>query len=297
MIQTHHPLVHTTIPRSSTLHLDYIGALPERCTSGTLYFMVSCWGLYTHIGLKGDKTADALTKSVDFSRGKRVHLDKLRMGNQSSGFRDAAVKLGLATQLVSAKQKEANRSERATQKAKAHIIATRAGFHRECPHTYPDMCLPQIELTLTMLHPLEYNPHISAYQRLFGVPFDFMTHPIAPAGSKVLSWDSPDNRGSCADHGTPGIYMGPALQHFRVFQIRIPETSALRISVTVWWFLAPFNTADNLVALENTEVSYPPIRDQPKPQANGADLLGRFFFEPELGVCCISYLVRWWKNG
>jgi hypothetical protein len=33
----------TTIPKSSTLHLDYTGAaLPERCTSGILYFMVSC---------------------------------------------------------------------------------------------------------------------------------------------------------------------------------------------------------------------------------------------------------------
>jgi hypothetical protein len=62
------------------------------------------------------------------------------------------------------------------------------------------------------------------------------------------------------------------------------------MSATVWWFLAPFMTADNLVALENSEVSYPPTRDRPKPQANGADLLGRFFFEPELGVCCITRL-------
>ncbi len=31
----------TTITRATTLHLDYTGALPERCHSGTLYFMIT----------------------------------------------------------------------------------------------------------------------------------------------------------------------------------------------------------------------------------------------------------------
>ncbi len=33
-----------------------------------------------------------------------------------------------------------------------------------------------------------------------------------------------------------------------------------------------------------------PTRDRPHPQTNGSDLLGRFFLEPELGVCCIARL-------
>ena len=108
------------------------------------------------------------------------------------------------------------RSERAIRTAKNHILATRAGFHRDCPHTYIDKCLSQIELTLNMLHPFEYDPRISAYHGLFGSPFDFMSHPIAPAGSK-------EKLGSWADHGTEGIYVGPAVQHFRAFRIWVPQ--------------------------------------------------------------------------
>ena len=35
-------------PRSTTLHLDYTGPLPEACASGTRYFQISCWGGYSY---------------------------------------------------------------------------------------------------------------------------------------------------------------------------------------------------------------------------------------------------------
>jgi hypothetical protein len=119
-----------------------------------------------------------------------------------------------------------------------------------------------------------------------------MRHPIAPAGSKVLTWNSPETRESWDDHGTPGIYIGPALQHFRAFRIWVPETSSMRISATVWWFFPTFTPDENLLTLQNTSVSYPPKRHRPHPQNDGSDLLvlGRFFCESELGVCCITRL-------
>jgi hypothetical protein len=72
---------------------------------------------------------------------------------------------------------------------------------------------------MNLLHPFEYDPAISAHHGLFGSRFDLARHPIAPAGAKVLTWDSPDTRGSWADHGIPGIYLGPAMNHFRGFHI------------------------------------------------------------------------------
>ena len=159
-----------------------------------------------------------------------VRIDNQRIPE----FEDTAVRLDLKIELVSSSKKEANRAERAIQTAKHHIIATRAGFHRDCPHVYLDKCLAQMELTLNILHPYEYDLGISAYQGVFGKPYDFMSHPIAPAGSNVLTWDSPDNRGSWADHGTSGIYVGPALNHFRAFYVWVPQTSALRVSSTIW---------------------------------------------------------------
>ncbi len=37
-------------------------------------------------------------------------------------------------------------------------------------------------------------------------------------------------------------------------------------------------------------IAYPPTRDRPNPSDDGSDLLGRHFFEPELGVCYITAL-------
>ncbi len=56
--------------------------------------------------------------------------------------------LDLTLSSVSPYDKSANRAERAIRTAKNHIIAVRAGFHRDCPPTYLDKGLKQIELTL-----------------------------------------------------------------------------------------------------------------------------------------------------
>ncbi len=162
--------------------------------------MVSCYGGYIHIlplsSLKGSCTAEAFSKSATFFRSKEVVLDSARSDNQSSPkIKKVAATLNMKIMPVPAFQKQSNRAERAIQMAKHHMIAVRAGFHRDCPHRYLDMCVAQMELSLNLLHPYEYDPRISAYHCIFGSTFDFMSHPIAPAGSKVLTWDSPDTRG------------------------------------------------------------------------------------------------------
>ena len=92
------------------------------------------------------------------------------------------------------------------------------------------------------------------------------------------------------DQGFPGVYVGPALQNFRAFRIWVPQTSAMRVSATVWWFFPPYMQDDSLIRLQDTTVSYPPSRHRPHPKANGSDLLGRCFFDEDLGVCCITRL-------
>ncbi len=112
--------------------------------------------------------AQALTSTVAFFRSKNVVLTNIRMDNQTSPeLRLTARNQQLTLGLVNANQKEPNRSERAIQTAKHHIIATRAGFHQDCPHIYLDKCLGQM-LTLNLIHPYEYDPTISAYHGLFG---------------------------------------------------------------------------------------------------------------------------------
>ncbi len=152
--------------------------------------------------MTGADTAVAIEAAVRFFREQNVLLDTLRMDNQSSPeVKQLAIELDLKWDLVSPYQHEPNRAERAIRTGKNHMIATRAGFHQDCPTTFVDKCLYQIEITLNVIHPYEYDPAISAYHGLFGQRYDFARHPIAPAGSKVLTWNSPDIRGSWADHG------------------------------------------------------------------------------------------------
>jgi hypothetical protein len=78
----------STVPKSTTLHLDYTGRLPFRDSAGTMYFLVACWGSYIHLeplaSMKGTNTAAAIKKAVLFFRQRNVHLDTIRMDNQSS---------------------------------------------------------------------------------------------------------------------------------------------------------------------------------------------------------------------
>ena len=53
--------------------------------------------------------------------------------------------------------------------------------------------------------------------------------------------------------------------------------------------MTPIKPDQDLLQLA-PEIAYPPTRDRPNPQDNGADLLGRHFVEPEIGVCCITDL-------
>jgi hypothetical protein len=141
-------------------------------------------------------------------------------------------------------------------------------------------------MTLNILHPFEYNPAISAYEGIRGHTHNFHIHPIAPMGCKVLTWDAPDHRGSWADHGVPAVYLGPAMDHLRSFEVWVPNTSAPRVTNTVWWFLADL-TPDITLMDHDAALAYPPNKDRPFPQNDGTDLIGRTFMEPELGVCLI----------
>jgi hypothetical protein len=182
--------------------MDYTGQLPTPCTSGVQYFQIACWRHHIDIqpltSLRAAQNTQALTASVNFFRKHEIILDTLlRMDNQQSyDLRETARILKLKIEFIPPEVKRPNRAERAIRTAKNHIIATRAGFHPDCSHAYLDKCLPQIVITLKLIHPFEYNDSISAYHGVHGKIFNFNHHPIASLGCKVLNWDSPDNRGS-----------------------------------------------------------------------------------------------------
>jgi hypothetical protein len=207
---------------------------------------------------------------------------------QSQPLLKTAARLLLQWELVPPYVKNPNRAERAIRTAENHMIATRAGFHPDCLHAYLDKCLCQIELTLNIVRPFDYDPSRSAYEGLTNRSYDFQHYPIAPVGSKVLTWNSPSHRGSWADHGVEAVYLGPAENHLRSFDVWVPNTSSPRVIHTVWWFLHDNITANEGLLLPDRDLAYPPSKARPFPRDNGTDLIGRAFLEPELGVCIIT---------
>jgi hypothetical protein len=89
--------------------------------------------------------------------------------------------------LVPLHNHQANLAERAIATFKEHFIAilTTIDIDMLCSLQLWDEFLPQVELTLNMLHFSQQNPQKSANQEVYG-SFDFNKTPLAPLGTKAL---------------------------------------------------------------------------------------------------------------
>jgi hypothetical protein len=66
-------------------------------------------------------------------------------------------------------------------------------------------------------------------------PLRFQCHPHCPPGIKVLAFDGPDERDSWAPHGEEAFYVGPAINHYRCYEVHVSKTKRCRITDTLSW--------------------------------------------------------------
>jgi hypothetical protein len=59
----------------------------------------------------------------------------------------------------------------------------------------------------------------------FNGPYHFNRTPIAPPETNVLVYVDPESCGSWGTHAIEGHYIGPALEHYRCYQVYIPSSS------------------------------------------------------------------------
>jgi hypothetical protein len=130
-----------------------------------------------------------------------------------------------------------NFAERAIQTFKNHFVSVLHGCDPQFPANQWDRLLPQTVMTLNMVRPSRLNPRLSAYNQLWG-PFNFERTPLAPPRCKVIIHERPQERGTWADHGVTGFYIGPTMHHFRNYYCYIPSTRGERVSNTVEFFPA-----------------------------------------------------------
>jgi hypothetical protein len=94
-----------------------------------------------------------------------------------------------------------------------------------------DKLLTQATITINLLRKSRINPRMSAYAQLNG-HFDFNRTPLPPPGTRIIAHEKPDQRASWDPHGLDGYYLGPALDHYRCYQVHITKTKGTRIVYT-----------------------------------------------------------------
>jgi hypothetical protein len=128
-----------------------------------------------------------------------------------------------------------NNAEREIQTFKNHFISGLCSVDPNFPLRLWDKLLPQATLTLNLLRKSRINPRMSAYAQLNG-HFDFNRTPLAPPGTYVIAHDKLDQRASWDPHGVDGFYLGPALDHYRCYQVNITKTKGTQSVDTVEFF-------------------------------------------------------------
>ena len=225
-------------------HSDLTGRFPVASFKGTEYFLISVYKGYVHFEPMRDRSAAsyalAFDRTVAFFAQHGEKPSFQRLDNETSAAARAVFdKHDIVVQYVPPGNHRSLRAERAIRDAKNHLISVLATTHPTFPLRGFDELAAQTELTLAHLRPWADNRSLSSYEGLFKSTYDFDAHPIAPCGTSVLIHERAADRESWAPHGSPGFYLGPALEHYRCWRVLIADTHSIRISDTLAWFPAP----------------------------------------------------------
>jgi hypothetical protein len=196
---------------------DMAGRFPHQSRRGNEYMLIMYCvdGNYIHVELMKSRNAAeyaaAYTRGLEFFQARGVKPVWERLDNEKNQLLESIfTRTGIRPQFSPPGNHRSNCAERAIQTWKHHFISCLASTDPEFPMEEWDQLAPQAELTLNLLRASALNPAISAWEHLNG-RFDFMCTPIAPAGTKVLAFEPPDQRASWDPHGVQGFYVGPAL--------------------------------------------------------------------------------------
>jgi hypothetical protein len=231
--------IYATTLETNQIYSDLTGRLPTTSLSGNKYILIlydydSNSFLSAPMKKRGDKE---MVRAFDFLiqslvlRGLKPHLQ--RLDNEASlALRNYLTQQGTTYQPAPPHIHRRNNAERAIQTFKNHFIAGLCSVDPTFPLKLWDKLLPQATITLNLLWKSRINPRMSAYAQLNG-HFDFNRTPLAPPGTRIIAHEKPDQRVSWDPHGLDGYYLGPALDHYRCYQVPITKTKGTCIVDTV----------------------------------------------------------------
>jgi hypothetical protein len=229
------------IRTSRQMFTDLSGQFPFKSTSGNEYMMLmyDFDANYIHVELMTSRGAAefarAYTNGLQFFRERGCEPEWMRLDDEQSRLLTAiSRRCGITTQICPPSNHRSNPAERAIATWKDHFISVLSTVDPDFPMEAWDKLVPQAELTLNLLRASRVNPAQSAWAALHG-PYDFLRHPMAPAGTKVLVFETSTDRATWDPHGVPGFYVGPAMAHYRCYDCYVPRTKRMRTTDTVSW--------------------------------------------------------------
>ena len=245
------------IPMTEQHFSDMAGRFPLASFTGAEYMLIMfCTDAnYIHCetmtSRSGKEYARAYQQGITFFMERGITPRWERLDNETSrDLTGVARKLGITIQYLPPHNHRASKAERAIQTWKGHFISVLCMTHPDFPMGAWDHLVDAAELTLNLLRGSRANPTISAWAHLHG-PINLTQTPIAPAGMKVVIFESTQQRASWAPHGVDGFYVGPALQHYRCHRVFVPKTKRTRIAETLSWHphnvRMPASSADDLL--------------------------------------------------
>eukprot|EP00956_Cyclotella_meneghiniana_P023402 scaffold45578_cov41-Cyclotella_meneghiniana.AAC.1 len=225
----------------SKLFTDDMGRFPVQSRSGNQYLMLAYHCDTNAILIEPFQTRHdrhripAYNRLMERLKARGHTVDHQVLDNEASAdYRRAITEDWKCTyQLVPPDVHRRNIAERAIQTFKAHFLSILAGISSLFPNYLWDKLIPQTELTLNLLRQSHVAPAISAWECYNNAPFNFDATPIGPCGCPVIIHNKPSKRKTWAFPGRDGFSIGPALQHYRCFQVVDSLTKALVISDTV----------------------------------------------------------------
>jgi hypothetical protein len=218
-----------------------------------------------------DRTAPELLKAFQameqelVARGLKPKLMKL--DNEASKLLKTYLHHQYITfQLVPPYSHRRNSAERAIRSFKYHLIVGLCSTDKSFPMHLWDKLLPQAVITLNMLRTSITNPKLSADTHIFG-QYDFNRAPMAPPGTRNIAHETPNRSQTWAQHGQDGLYIGPALEHYRCYKVYITKKRGDRIVETVEFppekFTLPFSSAQDLATQAAADLTHALLHPQP----------------------------------
>ena len=225
---------------------DATGRFPLVSADGKEYILIMTYKNYIKPVAFANRGADTYVKAfregIHFFKNLGHTITSIVLDNESSAavtklFKDEKI----VAQFVPPGIKRSNKAERAIQTFRNHFIAVLGTVNKDFPIDRWDLLLPHIETTVNLLHPSQGDDSKSAYEGIYGHKYDFLQHPMGPAGLLIYVFELPSVRDTWATHGEVGFLLGAAMDTYRSYSCLIKSTGGKRTSNTVQFFPEPLH--------------------------------------------------------